>query len=130
MLQYIKNWWLDNSLFVAISLSLGIIFLSLLNMGVIPSTGVKVSDKVLHSLAYMVLMWSWLLYFRDNNSLKNRFFLIISLTVFGIILEVLQGGSLVNRTPDWKDVIANVLGLILGMLTFGFLYRFIKNKDN
>lgn len=99
-------------------------------MGVIPSTGVKVSDKVLHSLAYMVLMWSWLLYFRDNNSLKNRFFLIISLTVFGIILEVLQGGSLVNRTPDWKDVIANVLGLILGMLTFGFLYRFIKNKDN
>lgn len=130
MLQHIKNWWLDNSLFVAISLSLGVIFLSLLNMSVIPSTGVKVSDKALHSIAYMVLMWSWLMYFRDNNSLKNRFLLIISLTVFGIILEVLQGGSLVNRTSDWKDVIANVLGLLLGMLTFGFLYRIIKNKDN
>jgi len=129
MLQHIKNWWLDNSLFIAIAVSLGVLFLSLLNSSTLPKYTIGVSDKVLHSFAYMVLIWSWLGYFYEDKSLRTKLILIISLTIFGIILELLQGGSLFNRTTDWKDVVANIIGLVLGALTFDFLFKLLGKKQ-
>ena len=121
MLKHIKNWWKDNAFIVAIGTSFGIVFLSLISVNVIPSTGVKVSDKFLHVFAYFILIWSWMVVFREKKTGKPKLILIITLTVFGIILEVLQGQMGVQRTPDWKDVLANVLGLGLGMITFKHL---------
>ncbi len=121
MLKHIKNWWKDNALIVAIGISLSIIALSLISTNVIPSTSIKVSDKFLHAFAYFILIWSWMVVFREKNTLKRKLILIITLTVFGIILEILQGQMGAQRTPDWKDVLANMLGLGLGMITFKYL---------
>lgn len=130
MLLPIKNWLQAKSLAIAILVSLGVIVLSLLNLSTVPDLHLKISDKFLHSLAYLVLIWSWLLYLRDKRSFKTRVLLIIFLTLFGIILEVLQGISFIGRTQDIKDVVANVVGLILGLLTFDFLYRILFKKEN
>jgi VanZ family protein len=125
MLQHIKNWWLNNALLIAIGVSIIIIILSLISTSVIPSTKIKISDKFLHSVAYFGLMWSWLMVLRNKKSNNPKLLLIISLTVFGIILEVLQGKLGVHRTPDWKDIIANIIGLGFGMFTFKPLFRLL-----
>jgi len=130
MLQHIKNWLRVKSLTIAVIVSLVVVVLSLLNMNSGPSLPIKVSDKLLHGLAYLVLMWSWLFYFRDKKSLKTRIILIISLTLLGIILEILQGVSLIGRTQDFNDVLANVIGLIIGIVSFDFLYTIIFKKQH
>lgn len=130
MQQRIKNWLQDNALFIALGVSFLIALLSLMNTKHIPDTGLGISDKFLHIFAYVVLMWSWLLVQRNNNSLKKRLVLFICLMVFGIILEILQGTVITNRTTDWKDVVANISGLILGLISFGYLFRLLFNKIN
>ena len=129
MQQHIKNWLLDKALFIALGNSFLIAILSLINAEHIPDTGIEISDKFLHVFAYVVLMWSWLLVQRDNKSFKRGLILLIVLMIYGIILEVLQGGININRTTDWKDVIANLLGLILGLLSFKKLYKQVFKEN-
>ena len=124
MLKHIKNWWKDNALIVAIGISLSIIALSLISVNVIPSTRIKVSDKFLHAFAYFILIWSWMVVFREKKTLKSKLLLIITLTILGIILEALQGGITNYRTADFYDVVANTIGIILATLLFS---RFIKS---
>ncbi len=125
MLQPIKNWWLDNRLLVALAVSVAIVVLSLVPPTVMPHTGITVSDKFLHSLAYMVLLWVWLLVYKDRKRLQTGIILILSLTIFGIILEVLQGALTTYRTPDVLDALADLVGLILGFISFQLLYQYI-----
>ncbi len=125
MLQHIKNWLLANALFVALSTSILIGFFSLVNTNYIPKTNISVSDKFLHTIAYIGLMWSWLLVFRKRIFLKLRLKLLLYLILFGIILEVLQGEVALNRTADWRDIIANMTGLLLGLLTFKYMYKIL-----
>jgi len=124
MLQPIKNWLQNKALFIALAISLVIIALSLVNTAKLPEPGIKVSDKILHSTAYMGLMWSWLLVFRNKKSLKNLFIIFSVLVVFGMLLEVLQETLTTYRTADWRDVIANSFGLLIGIISFHF---FCKN---
>lgn len=128
MLQLIKNWLLDKSLFIAIILSLVVIMLSLINTQALPTTQIKLSDKALHGIAYMVLMWSWLFHFREHKLRKTKWFIFLALALLGIVLEVIQGSSLLMRTMDWKDSIANIVGLSLGLLTFKPLFRILFRK--
>lgn len=125
MLQRIRSWFLKSSLFVAITLSVCIAIISLISADQLPNHGLNVSDKFLHAFAYFVLIWSWLLAFRNNQSIKSKLLIFIGLIVFGIILELFQGSMMLHRTADWQDVVANSIGLLIGLVTFKYMYQVI-----
>jgi VanZ family protein len=124
MPKHIKKWLLDNSLLIAIIVSIIIITLSLINTNQIPKSSIKISDKLMHGLAYLTLFWSWRLVYRKIND-KELILLIFILIVFGIFLEVLQGILTSYRTADWKDVFANIFGILIGTFTFKTAYRIV-----
>lgn len=128
MLQPIKNWFLRNSALIAFSLSVFVAVASLISTNSLPKQNFNISDKALHALAYFLLMWSWLIVFRKDRSFKSKLSIFMCLLVFGIILEFLQGEMLLHRTADWKDVMANITGLMLGLITFKHMYRITFKK--
>lgn len=69
MLKRIKTLLKDNILLIAISITLGIIYLSLIK---IPSIGIEIAniDKVYHSFAYFMLAITWLLAFYKKQKKK------------------------------------------------------------
>jgi len=115
---------------IALTITVSIIFLSLVNTKQLPETSVKVSDKILHAFAYLVLFWSWMAVFRKTTSIKTAILLFLVLVSFGILLEILQGVLTDYRTADWRDGIANTTGLLLGFISFKPIHRILKNKIN
>lgn len=123
MLQHIKKLLVHNALLIAILVTVAIAILSLtsvpkLNLGF----NFKSSDKFLHILAYFVLSSIW--YFSLKEKIKKpsfKYTLIVCMIIYGIILELLQGGMTTYRTGDFYDVIANTIGIILASLLFNKL---------
>lgn len=109
--------WIKTSLVVVI---LMIIYLSLKS----PSGGVeiKVNDKIGHTLAYCVLTVNAGLLFT-----KNKWLLVaLSAFILSATLEYLQG-FIPGRSVDWKDLVANASGAIIGLIVLLFLKEQIMN---
>lgn len=121
MLKLIANWWRDNAMIIAIAISLLILITSLINPISVPINTVKISDKTFHFFGYFVLMNGWMMVLYQKNNMKHKYFLLFFLSIFGIIIEILQGGMHNQRTQDLFDAIANIIGLLIGMLFFGYL---------
>lgn len=103
--------WIKISLILVIS---GIIYLSLTP----PSGGVeiKINDKIGHLIAYSVLtINAGLLVPRHKWVFAGLCSFLLS-----CILEYLQG-FVPGRTVDWKDLIANLSGAVIGLV---ILYMF------
>ena len=114
-------------LLIAASLTIGIIFLSLIRVNNLPDLKVKEMDKFYHAIAYFTLTLSWLSFFQIKNStLKLNFFLLIitALTIFGIVIEVLQRVVTNYRLFDYQDMIANTIGVLIA----AFLFLAIRKK--
>ncbi len=107
------------SLFISISVTFGIFYLSLIK---IPESKIdfRDSDKILHLLAYFTLTTSWLFLFYKKQSLK--YFVTIACIIYGIIIEILQEALTANRSGDYKDALANTLGVILGLIVFNKIF--------
>ncbi|RUA10782.1 MAG: hypothetical protein DSY82_04400 [Flavobacteriia bacterium] len=89
---------------------------------------IKSSDKYLHTFAYFTLSTVWLFAFR--NKLDNKLVkivLILSLVIYGIVLEVLQGEITSYRTADLYDEFANVTGILLAVLVFDKLLKWFNS---
>lgn len=129
MLKRILNFWLVNSLWIAISFTVFILTMSLINSNSIQIQTFQISDKILHASAYMVMMWVWMMLLKKHSMSKSLLILLIALTIFGIVVEGLQASITESRTADWKDAVANFIGLILGMTTFNWLYYRSINQD-
>lgn len=127
MLKRILNWWRDNSVFIAVSITVLILVTSLINPKSINVTSIHISDKILHLVSYAVLMNAWLMAFVKWKKAENQWTLFLILTLFGIIIEVIQGEFTNTRTPDVKDALANTIGLLMGLAIFKTVfYRRIK----
>jgi VanZ family protein len=81
-------------------------------------------DKLYHLFAYFTLSTCWLFSFYKKPTLK--YIIIIFCILYGIIIEVLQDTLTLYRTGDFKDVLANTTGIILGLLVFN---QFLKKID-
>lgn len=89
-------------------------------------------DKVVHVCIHFGLIICWLEFAcKKHAQLSIRyFFLIFFLCLsYGIIIEVLQEQFTSTRKADFWDVIANMLGSILGMIFFYKRNHFFKVKD-
>jgi glycopeptide antibiotics resistance protein len=54
----------------------------------------------------------------------------LTLILFGIILEVLQGALTDYRTADYKDALANTTGVLIGFFSFKVIYKTAFNSEN
>jgi VanZ family protein len=123
MLKAIKKLLEDSRIVIAISLTILVIYLSLGQTGNIIQT-VHVSDKSLHGFAYFGLSLSWMFAIRKSHSSFNWMVVIgFLLFLLGILLEFLQGSITDYRTTDFFDVIANMFGILIALISFRILLR-------
>lgn len=130
MLQLIKNLLEHNLIkYIAVSLQLLVTVMML-----IPTSGASYmnlphSDKIFHIVIYLVLFVVWAITCKANR--KRRYVLrsvVVLLTLYGIIIEMIQGEWIESRTSDIWDVIANSTGILIGMVIFYKLNSRIELK--
>ena len=114
MQQHMKPWLKDKIFIVAFLVTFAILYLSLKKM---PNSDINIShlDKVQHSIAYFILSISWLFAFAKK---RNKITIVAACILFGILIEILQQTVTNYRTGDYLDVIANSVGVLLGLLLF------------
>ena len=128
MLKRIKKLLEHNILFLAIVATIIVAILSLtsvpkINLGL----QIKSGDKILHILAYFTLSFVWFLAMQERmSSFAEKGRLIALLILYGIILEVLQGGITDYRTGDFYDVIANIIGVLLATVVINRFIAWFK----
>ena len=106
-------WWLLRGAFCLCLLAVG--WLSLAPHVPIPQ-GFHFSDKLGHVVAYAALGFTATALVSSLAKLA----LSISVVAFGIAMEAAQG-QVAGRTADLGDIVANVLGLLVGLcVTFAF----------
>ncbi len=125
MLQNIKKLLERNALLLAI---IATIVLGIASLSVMPKIDLgfklKSSDKYLHAFAYFTLTTIWFFAFRDRIKKYNfKIVLILTLIIYGIIIEALQGSVTKYRTADLYDEIANMLGILIATLFFNKLMK-------
>ncbi|PCI08746.1 MAG: hypothetical protein COB73_06535 [Flavobacteriaceae bacterium] len=115
-----------NAYFISFALTATIIYLSLSSLEHLP-VKISVSDKFLHALAYTTLTLSWLFAVKKSHKqIKSKLIIAIAIFSFGVALEVLQDKLTANRTMDYQDVIANTVGILLGLSSFRYLLKIYK----
>ncbi len=114
-------------LFFAIFCTLFVGYLSLADVSNIPKLEVENEDKLYHITAYFTLNTLWLVALIRYSLLKLKFNIIISLgiVILGIIIEVLQDRLTSYRTFDLYDILANSLGVALGLVCFEYYSKII-----
>lgn len=74
-------------------------------------------DKWVHIVMFggTMVVWSWE---RRNRptSLHRRLWAFVCATVFGGLIEVAQGTLTTTRSADWRDLLADAIGVALGLL--------------
>jgi len=91
-------------------------------------------DKVVHVTLHAMLIFVWLHYyfsFRHTHKILFVIAMFLGLCVFyGIIIEILQESLTTSRSGDFKDLIANSIGIAIGaLLVFLMKAQFIKLKS-
>ncbi|MBT8270854.1 MAG: VanZ family protein [Bacteroidia bacterium] len=99
---------------IAVLYTLALTVVSLITIKQVPDWGTDFDDKLNHVLAYLVLMIIW--YFALNTGKNNRRILYIALgcMAYGIIIEAVQGKVNVTRVADSLDIVANLIGVLIG----------------
>ena len=120
------------ALSIALIYSLLLAGASLINLDGIPKIDVEQGDKILHSIAYCVLLWLWFYsisyYPKFLKTIALLYAVLISFT-FGIIIEVLQGVFTSTRKLDFYDIIANSIGIGLGcFIVIAYFKKDVKKK--
>lgn len=118
------------ALLFTVSITVG----SLISTSSIPKFKVAVSDKLIHSVSYFILMVLWFAFVISKYKKVNyKVLLMITASlafVYGIIIEVLQGVFTSSRTADIFDILANGMGIIFAaFLLIVFQRNFIKLKS-
>jgi len=78
-----------------------------------PQLGIDVpeSDKIGHALAYAALSaWAVMLF----RAPRGHWLAATSLVALGVAMELAQGAFTDDRMMDWRDGIADTLGVLLG----------------
>jgi VanZ family protein len=127
MQKRIKVWLELSPLILSICLTIGIVFLSLVNLGKTFPVGFFNIDKLYHFVAYFVLAFSWCLSLQKNElNVKFMLWIGIAVILFGIILEVLQKYLTDYRTLDYGDALANSAGVLVAVLFFSSFFEKIQ----
>jgi VanZ family protein len=84
------------------------------------------------SLTTQIAQWKFKIIKESYNyglkvKILNNYSIVLIITfLYGILLEVIQN-ILPNRNFDVNDIIANFLGIVIGLITY---YLFVSTKNN
>jgi VanZ family protein len=85
-------------------------------------------DKIVHAIMYFTLMFALII---ENRailvSLKSYLILATIPLFFGGVIEVFQSMFTTTRTGDILDFCANTIGIILSVLAWLVIKRFLKS---
>lgn len=126
------------ALFLAIVYTFVLTIASLIQLGDLSVGAFSPTDKILHTGANFVLALVWMLFYLLRTAEKRNYisaFIAISglVIIFGMLIEVLQGTLTTYRQPDWADVVANSIGVLVALLLSIFFQKFLiklKHKIN
>jgi VanZ family protein len=115
-----RNIFFYGAVFLTILITVGSL-ISMKDVHVVPE---RFSDKFVHTGAYFVLTFTWLLAFIKKYS-QLRQFAVIAFIVFlyGGFIEVCQMLFTKERQADVYDMLANLTGILMALLVF---YPIIK----
>ena len=97
--------------------------LSLFPGGQTPNVGIEGLDKIIHFIMYFTLIWFLIqanikqvviLKLKDSAILVG----LITAVAYGILMEIIQGVALDDRSFEWFDILANLTGTISGIGVF------------
>jgi VanZ family protein len=97
-----------------------VIFYFSLNSGIkLPSGGLP-TDKIGHFGAYAVLSFLLLrsLIVKGKTGAGKIALALAGSTLYGVLLEMLQGAFFPHRQFEWEDILANSLGVLVGFIGF------------
>jgi VanZ family protein len=116
-------------LLTAVSYTILILYLSLINLADTPVKELGMSDKVMHGGAYFGLGLLWMLFvlfsFKENKLFKKILIISVSSIAFGIFIEVLQDTLTSYRQLDLYDIFANTLGVVLAGIVVWTLRKYL-----
>ena len=85
----------------------------------LPEIDVPMADKWAHFLVFAVLFFLWAQALSVKNQISRLSLKIVfALLFYGIIIEVIQDNWYFSRTGDLMDVLANTIGILLGLIVF------------
>lgn len=87
-----------------------------------PEGALSVNDKLVHSFTYALLTFLGLL-----GRFKAGFVLIV-LLLHGTLIEALQAW-VPDRTADWRDLLANSIGILVVLTAMSMVRRFIRSQQ-
>lgn len=81
------------------------------------------ADKLVHFIAYGLLSFLVMYAVKENLGKKNWRIVLISCIIYGIVLECMQYVFFTGRHFEFLDIMANIIGCILGILVFNKLNK-------
>ncbi len=105
IIRFRALWWTLGACLAALVFVLGV-----LPGAALPTQGFN--DKVNHFLAYLALT----VWFGGLVQRKRWPWLALGLMLLGVMVEVVQTLTPFGRAGDWRDVLANAVGVALGFL--------------
>ena len=105
---------------VAISYTLFVTIIMLLPFSGSSKITIPYFDKIVHGVIYSIFTLVWFLNVAQWSKKNKATYILVSLVLFiyGIIIEFIQGSFVANRTEDFWDVVANSIGIIVGIILF------------
>ena len=100
---------------------------ALLLMPVPKDTSISIPffDKLAHISVFAVFGLLWFLVAFKKGQAQKIVWVFTLLTFYGIVIETFQGLFVISRNFDLLDILANTLGLLLGMA----IYFLIKKRS-
>nr|MCH9660199.1 VanZ family protein [Bacteroidota bacterium] len=105
-------------IWIGVGYSLIITTLFLLPAKEVPEVRVPFVDKIVHLVIFSVLTFIWLWFCESKKLLKYIARVVLLIFVYGIIIETLQELFFETRTADVWDVLANTIGILMGLVVF------------
>jgi len=116
------------AIYVAIFFTIIITIASLISLNGIDLSSVRYEDKYLHIISFFFLTLSWLFVIKNKfNKFSLRILIFIAITLYGIIIELLQQDLTTYRHADIFDVLADITGILIAIAIFSRLSNWIKS---
>lgn len=118
--------WKKRARLLAMLWTLLIFFLCFLPGKEIPEINVPFVDKWAHFVVFFIWSFLWMASF-EQVQLRNFILVLIAAGILGWLTEYVQGQfTSLGRHQDRGDILADIAGGVMGLLTFFLLYCWQK----